>query len=226
MNKTNTYKMDKQEIINTTVEYFKEQLSGEATGHDWFHIQRVWKLSKSIAQKEGEMDMFVVEMGALLHDIADHKFHDGDDKIGAIKAREYLQKYDIDSQSIDRIVQIVEEISFKGLKVPTLMSTKEGEVVQDADRLDAIGAIGIARTFAYGGSKNRPIYDPFIKPVCHTSFAAYKTSTAPTINHFYEKLLGLKDRLNTKTAMIEGERRHAFMEAFLKNFYKDWDANL
>ena len=120
--------MTNQEIINSTVEYFKEQLSGEATGHDWFHIQRVWKLSKSIALKEGEMDMFVVEMGALLHDIADHKFHGGDDKIGAIKAREYLEKFEIDSQSIDKIVQIVEEISFKGLKVPTIMSTKEGEV--------------------------------------------------------------------------------------------------
>jgi len=218
--------MTYQEIINSTIEYFKEQLSGEATGHDWFHIQRVWKLSKSIAKEEGEMDMFVVEMGALLHDIADHKFHGGDDKIGAIKAREYLEKFEIDSQSMDKIVQIVEEISFKGLRVPTIMTTKEGEVVQDADRLDAMGAIGVARTFAYGGSKNRPIYDPIIKPVCHTSFAAYKTSTAPTINHFYEKLLGLKERLNTKTGKKEGERRHAFMEEFLRNFYKDWDANL
>ncbi|RLD43150.1 MAG: phosphohydrolase [Bacteroidetes bacterium] len=218
--------MTNQEIINSTVEYFKEQLSGETTGHDWFHIQRVWKLSKAIANKEGKMNMFVVEMGALLHDIADHKFHGGDDKIGAIKAREYLEKFEIDSQSIDKIVQIVEEISFKGLKVPTIMSTKEGEIVQDADRLDAIGAIGVARAFAYGGSKNRPIYNPIIKPVCHTSFAAYKTSTAPTINHFYEKLLGLKDRLNTEAGKIEGERRHAFMEEFLKNFYKDWDANI
>jgi len=218
--------MTSQEIINSTVEYFKEQLSGEATGHDWFHIQRVWKLSKSIANKEGEVDMFVIEMGALLHDIADHKFHGGDDKIGAIRATEYLQNVNIDPLSLEKIVQIVEEISFKGLRVPTKMSTKEGEIVQDADRLDAMGAIGVARTFAYGGSKNRTIYDPIIKPVCHTSFAAYKTSSAPTINHFYEKLLGLKDRLNTETAKIEGERRHAFMEEFLRNFYKDWDASL
>jgi len=218
--------MTNQEIINSTVEYFKEQLSGEATGHDWFHIERVWKLSKSIAKEEGEMDMFVVEMGALLHDIADHKFHGGDDKIGAIKAREYLEKYDISAERINKIVQIVEEISFKGLRVPTIMTTQEGEVVQDADRLDAMGAIGVARAFAYGGSKNRPIYNPIIKPVCHTSFAAYKTSTAPTINHFYEKLLGLKDRLNTETGKKEGERRHAFMEEFLRSFYKDWDANL
>jgi len=218
--------MNKQEIIDSTVTYFKEQLSGEATGHDWFHIQRVWKLSKSIANKEGEVDMFVIEMGALLHDIADHKFHDGDEKIGAIRATEYLHNINIDPLSLEKIVQIVEEISFKGLRVPTKMSTKEGEIVQDADRLDAMGAIGVARTFAYGGSKNRTIYDPIIKPVCHTSFAAYKTSSAPTINHFYEKLLGLKDRLNTETAKIEGERRHAFMEEFLRNFYKDWDASL
>ena len=215
--------MTKQEIIEDTITYFKDNFSGEATGHDWFHIQRVWKLSKNIAKKEGEMNMFVVEMGALLHDIADHKFHDGDENIGTIKAGEFLSKYDIDDKEVTMIINIVKEISFKGMKVPTKMSSKEGEVVQDADRLDAIGAIGVARTFAYGGSKGREIYNPIIKPVCHTSFAAYKVSTAPTINHFYEKLLGLKDKLNTETGKKEALRRHEFMELFLQNFYQDWD---
>lgn len=218
--------MNKQQIIDKTVQYLKDSFSGEATGHDWFHIERVWKLSKSIAEKEGEMDMLIVEMGALLHDIADHKFHGGDDTVGPKKAAEFLSQFDIESDKVEKIIKIVEEISYKGKNTPTKMSSKEGEVVQDADRLDAMGAIGIARTFAYGGSKGRSIYDPIVKPVCHTSFAAYKTSTAPTINHFYEKLLLLKDRLNTNTAKVEGERRHAFMESFLTNFYQDWNAQV
>ncbi len=218
--------MTNQEIINETIEYFKENFSGEGTGHDWFHIQRVWKLSKNIAKKEGDLDIFVVEMGALLHDIADHKFHDGDENIGTEKAAEYLSKYDIEESQKNKIIEIVKEISFKGMRVPTKMSTKEGEVVQDADRLDAIGAIGVARTFAYGGSKNREIYNPLVKPVCHTSFAAYKVSTAPTINHFYEKLLTLKDRMNTNTGKKEAIRRHEFMESFLQNFYQDWEGSL
>ncbi len=215
--------MEKDQIIEATIEYFKKNFSGEATGHDWFHIQRVWKLSKNIAKKEGVMDMFVVEMGALLHDIADHKFHDGDENIGTIKAAEYLEKFDINEEQKRKIIDIVKEISFKGKRVSTKMSSKEGEVVQDADRLDAMGAIGVARTFAYGGSKNREIYNPVVKPVCHTSFAAYKVSTAPTINHFYEKLLNLKDRMNTATGKKEAIRRHDFMESFLQNFYQDWD---
>ena len=216
--------MELQKIINKTVEYLKENFSGESTGHDWYHIERVWKLSKSIAEKEGEMDLFVVEMGSLLHDIADHKFHNGDETIGPKRAAEYLSQFNISKEQSEKIIKIVEEVSFKGKNVVTNMSSMEGKVVQDADRLDAMGAIGVARTFAFGGSKDRPIYDPIIKPVCHTSFAAYKTSTAPTINHFYEKLLLLKDRLNTETAKIEGERRHAFMESFLTNFYQDWNA--
>ena len=215
--------MTNQEIIDETKAYFKDNFSGESTGHDWFHIQRVWKLSKNIANKEGEMDMFVVEMGALLHDIADHKFHDGDENIGTLKATEYLSKYNISEKQKNKIINIVKEISFKGMRVPTKMSSKEGKIVQDADRLDAIGAIGVARTFAYGGAKNREIYNPMVKPVCHTSFAAYKINTAPTINHFYEKLLGLKDKLNTETGKKEAIRRHEFMESFLKNFYQDWD---
>jgi len=218
--------MTNQEIIAKTVEYLKYQFADEATGHDWYHIERVWKLAKQIADKETGADLFVVEMGALLHDIADHKFHNGDETLGPQKAKEYLSQFTISQAQVDAIVQIVEEVSFKGMGVPTPMSTLEGAIVQDADRLDAIGAIGIARTFAYGGSKNRLIYDPNVKPICHTSFAAYKTSTAPTINHFYEKLLTLRDKMNTETGKKEAQRRHEFMELFLQNFYKDWDGRI
>ncbi len=211
-----------EEWVVQTRDRVQAQLAGEGTGHDWYHIERVYKTSLALAQIEGDADLFVVQMGALLHDIADHKFHNGDETVGPRVAREWLQELGVEEDLIQKITQIVEEISFKGLGVPTPMSTKEGEIVQDADRLDAIGAIGIARTFAYGGSKNRPIYDPNIKPVCHTSFAAYKTSTAPTINHFYEKLLHLKDKMNTKAGKELAEERHAFMEEFLKRFYAEW----
>ena len=214
--------MDYQKIVSSTIDFLKSEFKADSGGHDWFHIERVWKLSKSISETEGQVDMFVLEMGALLHDIADHKFHDGDDTIGPKIAEEYLLQFDIDKIKIEKIVEIVKEISFKGLGVETPMSSLEGKIVQDADRLDAMGAIGIARTFAYGGYKNRLIYDPMVKPICHDSFSAYKSTTAPTINHFYEKLLHLKDRMNTKTALREAERRHAFMEDFLTNFYRDW----
>jgi uncharacterized protein len=186
----------------------------------------VWKLAKQIGEQEGDVDMFTVELGALMHDIADHKFHNGDETVGPKKAREFLMNLKVDEVVIESVVQIVEEVSFKGMGVPTPMSSKEGAVVQDADRLDAIGAIGVARTFAYGGSKGRPIYDPNIKPICHTSFAAYKTSTAPTLNHFYEKLLTLRDKMNTTTGKKEAIRRHEFMELFLQNFYQDWDGRI
>jgi len=211
------------QIIESLRDQVKEQLSGEGTGHDWFHVERVWKVAKAIADKETEADLFVVAAGALLHDIADHKFHGGDETVGPKVAREILDKANLFPEKANKIVQIVEEISFKGAGVPTPMSSLEGKIVQDADRLDAIGAIGIARTFAYGGSKNRPIYDPTIKPVCHTSFAAYKTSTAPTINHFYEKLLLLKEKMNTKAGKQMADKRHEFMEDFLTRFYMEWE---
>ena len=212
-----------KQILESLREQVKAKLSGEGTGHDWYHVERVWKLSKAIAISEAAADMFIVEAGALLHDIADHKFHGGDETVGPKVARNLLEEYSLDKDKTDRIAAIVEEISFKGAGVPTPMSSNEGEIVQDADRLDAIGAIGIARTFAYGGSKNHPIYDPNIKAVCHTSFAAYKTSTAPTINHFYEKLLLLKDKMNTATGKKMAEKRHEFMEEFLSRFYLEWD---
>ena len=218
--------MTRNEIIEHTVSHIQQQFANEATGHDWYHIERVWKLSKQIATIESHSDLFVVEMGALLHDIADHKFHDGDETVGPKVAKEFLERFNIDTKQMVAILDIVKEISFKGIDIPTPMSSKEGEIVQDADRLDAIGAIGIARTFAYGGSKKRSIYDPNIKPICHTSFAAYKTSTSPTINHFYEKLLTLRDKMNTETGKKEAKRRHAFMEEFLQNFYMDWDARI
>ena len=218
--------MTNQEIIERTQSFLQSEFAGEATGHDWFHIERVWKLAKQIAEKERGANLFVVEMGALLHDIADHKFYGGDDTIGPQKASEYLTQFALNKELVDSIVQIVAEVSFKGKGVPTPMSTLEGAIVQDADRLDAMGAIGVARTFAYGGSKNRPIYNPNVKPICHTSFAAYKMSTAPTINHFYEKLLTLRDKMNTETAKKEAARRHNFMEVFLQNFYQDWDGRL
>lgn len=215
-----------QDPIQQSREMIKNKLMGEGTGHDWYHIERVYKLAEHIAEKEGDVDIFIVRMGALLHDIADHKFHDGDETVGPKVAMEWLESVKVRPERMKKIVDIVKEISFKGLDVPTPMSTKEGQIVQDADRIDAIGAIGIARTFAYGGNKNRPIYDPNIKPVCHDSFAAYKTSTAPTINHFYEKLLHLKDKMNTKAGKQIAEERHAFMENFLEQFYKEWGSNI
>lgn len=218
--------MTEKEIIDKTTSFLQHEFANESTGHDWYHIERVWKLSRELALMEGDVDLFVVEMGALIHDIADHKFYGGDDSIGPKKALEYLSEFNLSPERIGMIVSIVKEISFKGIGVPTPMSSKEGEIVQDADRLDAIGAIGIARTFAYGGAKNRPIYDPNIKPICHTSFAAYKTSTAPTINHFYEKLLSLSEKMNTKSAKTEAKKRHEFMESFLENFYREWDAKI
>lgn len=210
-------------ILESLQNQVKEKLSGEGTGHDWFHIERVRKVAMRIAATEKGVDLFVVEAGALLHDIADHKFHGGDATVGPKMAQTILESEDVDEIKAKKIIQIVEEISFKGAGVPTPMSSLEGKIVQDADRLDAIGAIGIARTFAYGGSKNRPIYDPNIKAVCHTSFAAYKTSTAPTINHFYEKLLLLKELMNTMKGKQMAEKRHEFMEEFLTRFYMEWD---
>lgn len=217
--------MDCKSIIKQSVEYLKKNFEGESSGHDWQHVLRVWQLSKKIALQENKGDLFVIEMGALLHDIADHKFHNGDDTIGPKKAEELLNRFKIETEQKNKIIQIVEQISFKGLGVETPMTSIEGEIVQDADRLDAMGAIGIARTFAYGGSKNREIFNPSIKPVFHASFSEYKSAKSPTINHFYEKLLHLKERLNTKSAIAEGEKRHQYMEDFLRHFFEESFAN-
>ncbi len=209
-------------LIENTENYVKETLSKDASGHDWWHIYRVRNLALHIQKTEGG-DKKIIELAALLHDIADWKFHDGDENIGAIKASTFLEKQDCDKQTISKVADIIQEISFKGAKVSTPMSSLEGRIVQDADRLDAIGAIGIARTFAYGGNKGREMYNPNIKAEMHDSFAAYKKNNGPTINHFYEKLLLLKDRINTSTAQKIAEERHQYMEKFLQEFYAEWE---
>ena len=208
--------------IESCIEFVKKTLAGAEGGHDWFHIERVWKNAKLIASGE-ECDLEVVELAALLHDIADSKFHGGDEEIGPRKAREYLTAVGIDSKKANHIVAIIENVSFKGGHNTRNHSSIELDIVQDADRLDAIGAIGIARTFNYGGFKNRAIYDPSIAPNLNMTKEQYKKSTAPTINHFYEKLLLLKDLMNTESGKRIAEQRHQYMEGFLNQFYNEWN---
>jgi uncharacterized protein len=214
--------MTNQQIINVTAAHIREKFLGEGSGHDWWHIYRVWQTALHIAGVE-DADLYIVQLGALLHDIADWKFHDGDDRIGSTQARAWLTAQGADNATIDHVVGIVDHISFKGAGVATPMPTLEGQIVQDADRLDAIGAIGIARAFAYGGAKSRVMHDPDTAPVQHESFAAYKTAHGTTINHFYEKLLLLKDRMNTAEGRRMAEARHAFMEGFLNQFHAEWE---
>jgi uncharacterized protein len=217
--------MSSQETINKTIVFVKEQLADAEGGHDWFHIERVYKNALLIAKTE-PVDTFVVSLGALLHDIADSKFYDGDETIGPKMAREFLFKLNVDSKVIEHVVNIIKHISFKNsLDNNSNFTSKELEVVQDADRLDAIGAIGIARCFNYGGFKNRTLYNPEIKPNLNMTKEAYKTSDSPTVNHFYEKLLLLKDKMNTKTGSKIALERHQFMELYLKQFYKEWNGN-
>ena len=217
--------MNQETVIQKTIDFVKEVLSNAEGGHDWWHIYRVWKLSKHIAQTE-EVDIFVVELGALLHDIADSKFYDGDEEIGPRKAREFLSSLSVKEDVIIHVENIISNISFKGGKHTQKFKSSELDVIQDADRLDAIGAIGIARTFNYGGHKGREIYNPEIKPNLNMTKEEYKNSNAPTLNHFYEKLLLLKDRMNTKTGKSMAEYRHKFMEQFLDEFYKEWNGEL
>jgi len=217
--------MDQETIIQKTTDFVKGVLSDAEGGHDWWHIYRVWKLSKHIAKTEN-VDMFIVELGALLHDIADPKFHGGDEEIGPRKAREFLSSLNVDEDVIIHVENIITNISFKGGKHAQKFRSPELDVVQDADRLDAIGAIGIARAFNYGGYKGREIYNPNIKPNLNMTKEEYKNSNAPTLNHFYEKLLLLKDRMNTKTGKSMAEHRHKFMEQFLDEFYKEWNGEL
>ena len=209
-------------IIDKTCKFVEDKLSGDGSGHDWWHIFRVWTLAKKIAVEE-KAQIEIVELGALLHDIADWKFHDGDDSIGPAIAREFLNNQNVEPNVSDSVVEIISTVSYKGAGVATPMKTLEGKIVQDADRLDAIGALGIARTFAYGGYKNRLIYHPDEKPVLHESYEDYKKNEGHTINHFYEKLLLLKERMNTNTGKRIAEGRHKFMQSFLDQFYKEWD---
>ncbi|MFY0687188.1 MAG: HD domain-containing protein [Cyclobacteriaceae bacterium] len=217
--------MDQALIIQKTVEFVKEVLSDAEGGHDWWHVFRVWNLSKRIVKTEN-VDLFIVELGALLHDIADSKFHNGNEEIGPIKARGFLESLAVEEAIIAHIENIIKNISFKGGNQAQSFSSKELDVIQDADRLDAIGAIGIARTFNYGGYKNREIYNPDIKPNLNMTKEEYKNSTAPTINHFYEKLLLLKDRMNTETGKSMAAHRHQFMERFLDEFYREWNGEI
>ncbi|MBO6585696.1 MAG: HD domain-containing protein [Gracilimonas sp.] len=209
------------EIIEKTEEYVRKKLQGEGTGHDWWHIHRVRNTALQLAKIE-DADLFIVELAALLHDIADHKFHDGDEEIGPATARNWLENIGVEESIINRVCIIIRDVSFKGAEVETKMDTIEGKVVQDADRLDALGAIGIARAFAYGGYKGRELYNPEIKPESHSSFEAYKKSTGPTLNHFYEKLFLLKDRMNTQAGRKEAEKRHQFMKEFVDQFISEW----
>ncbi|WP_179318793.1 HD domain-containing protein [Winogradskyella helgolandensis] len=216
----------KSKLINSTIAFVKQELIGAEGGHDWFHIERVYKNALLIAQTE-PVDIVVVTLAALLHDIADPKFHNGDETIGPKKAQKFLLDNDVDSSVIEHVTQIIDNMSFKNtFDSNTTFRSKEMEVVQDADRLDAIGAIGIARCFNYGGFKNRALYNPEIKPNLKMTKAEYKNSEAPTINHFYEKLLLLKDQMNTKTGKRIALERHKYMEGFLKQFYAEWEGNM
>lgn len=209
-------------LIDKTISFVKEKLKDAEAGHDWFHMQRVYKNALLIADGE-QCDLEVVKLGALLHDIADSKFHDGDESVGPKVAREFLESQNASEEIIVHVVNIIENISFKGGNFEKKFTSKELEIVQDADRLDALGAIGIARTFNYGGFKNRPLYNPDIAPNLNMSKEEYKNSESPTLNHFYEKLLLLKDKMNTETGKKIAQERHHFMELFLSQFYAEWD---
>ena len=209
-------------LIENTIQFVKKSLEKAEGGHDWFHIQRVWANAKHIAKGE-VANILIVELGALLHDIADSKFHNGDESVGPRVASDFLNSQAVDAEVKDHVIKIIENVSFKGGNVKPDFHSLELDIVQDADRLDAIGAIGIARTFNYGGFKGRGLYDPEIEPNLNMTKEEYKASTAPTINHFYEKLLLLKDRMNTETGRRIAADRHAFMVEYLNQFYAEWN---
>jgi len=211
-------------VLERTQQFVRETLEKDATGHDWWHIHRVVSNARNIAQHESEPgDLFVIELAAMLHDIADWKFHGGDAKAGSKTARKWLTEQSVATEVIEHVCDIIDNISYKGAGVQTKMSTIEGMIVQDADRLDSMGAVGIARTFAYGGHAGRSMYDPTVEPTLHQSFEDYKNSKGHTINHFYEKLLLLKDRINTNAARTIAQQRHEFMEQYLQEFFAEWD---
>jgi uncharacterized protein len=200
---------DREAILRRTEAFVRERMHGEGSGHDWWHVDRVRRMALRLAAEEGA-DPYVAELAALLHDVADHKFHDGDETAGPRAARAWLTGAGADAETIDHVCAIIAALSYKGAGVPTPMGTVEGAVVQDADRLDAIGAVGIARTFAFGGSRGRAMHDPDAVPELHD-------------NHFHEKLLLLRDRMNTPAARRIADGRHRFMQAFLDRFHREWD---
>ncbi|MEC5171996.1 HD domain-containing protein [Chryseobacterium nepalense] len=211
-------------LIENTVEFVKEKLKGAEAGHDWYHIERVWKLSKKIAETE-DCDLEVVELAALLHDIADPKFHNGDETVALKVSREFLENQQTSENVIEKVLFIIKNISFKNRAEAPENLPVELKIVQDADRIDAIGAIGVARTFNFGGFKNNLMYDPEIKPKLNMSKDEYKKSNGTTINHFYEKLLLLKDLMNTRKGKEIAAERHRFMLQFLDQFYKEWNVS-
>jgi uncharacterized protein len=215
--------MDKKKIVSQTVSFVKQSLTDKGSSHDWWHIYRVWNMAKRLARAEGA-DMFIVEVASLLHDIADRKLNKGDEQVGLQKVREFLTSYIQDEVIIKSIISIIENYSYTAhLKNKKNILSLEGKIVQDADRLDAIGAIGIARAFSYGGQVGRPLYDPSIAPRKNVSAKKYTAAPSPSINHFYEKLLLLKDLMNTKSAKKIAKKRHEFMERYLEQFYKEWN---
>lgn len=213
-----------QQWIELTAQHIRNTLASDSSGHDWFHVERVWTNAIRIGEAEGA-DLVIVELAALLHDVADWKFHAGDETAGSRVARSWLESLEVPEEIIAQVCEIILHLSFKGAAVEEHPLSLAGQVVQDADRLDAIGAIGIARAFAYGGHAGRTMYDPEVPPELHASFAAYKQNKGPTINHFHEKLLLLKDRLHTPTARRIAAGRHAFMEEFLERFDAEWKGN-
>ena len=208
--------------ITLTINFVKEKLEGAEAGHDWFHIERVWKLSKKIAEKEGG-NLEVIELSALLHDIADPKFHNGDETLALKISKDFLEEIHVEGELIEQVLFVIKNISFKNRAEAPENPPLELQIVQDADRLDAVGAIGIARTFNFGGFKNNLMYHPEIKPNLGMNKEEYKKSNGTTINHFYEKLLLLKDLMNTETAKKIASERHNFMLQFLDEFYKEWN---
>lgn len=216
--------MNKEKIVKESIEFVKHKLLGEGSGHDYYHAIRVYKTALYIAEKE-DADKFTVSLAALLHDIDDWKFSEANETI-TLNIEEFLTSIGVDTSIIESVCSIIKTLSFKGGVVDSTQYSLEGKVVQDADRLDAIGAIGIARTFAYGGSKNRVIYDPEISPKTFTDLSQVKNEENHTINHFYEKLLKLKDLMNTSTGKKLAEKRHRYMEDFLEEFYAEWNCNL
>jgi uncharacterized protein len=208
--------------VEKTTLFVKTHLKNAEGGHDWWHIYRVWNNARHIASGEN-VNMLVIELSALLHDIADSKFYNGDETVGPRRAREFLNSLEINNDDIEHIIKIIDNISFKGGTSKSNFFSPEFAIVQDADRLDAIGAIGIARTFNYGGFKNRELYNPEIQPNLNMSREEYKNSSAPTLNHFYEKLLLLKDRMKTPKGKMIAQERHVFMEQYLEHFYKEWN---
>ncbi|UII81394.1 HD domain-containing protein [Flagellimonas sp. CMM7] len=216
--------MSHSPLIQKTISFVKETLKNAEGGHDWFHIERVFNTTKLISEHE-KVDVLVTQLAALLHDIADPKFYNGDESVGPRMALDFLNTQEVNEETIDHVINIIKHMSFKNSleKNQKVFSSIELKVVQDADRLDAIGAIGIARAFNYGGFKNRGLYDPEISPKLNMSKEEYKKSNTPTINHFYEKLLLLKDKMNTKTGKKLAEERHQYMLGFLNQFYSEWN---